>query len=426
MAAPLRSAGAAASTAAKSGIFTPRAVFEVTSSLPRSYYLGHHVSALASMRKILSSISLILECRDSRIPITSANPLLETALAGRDRIIVYTKSNLLAPGGNRQRVLKEQRQLLGDFHAGRLTGSGVFASEEQEDELDNEDGWEIQPGARRPKSSRREEQDRDAEGGPARTTVVFTDQSNLRSINQLIETIKQRAVAAESLTGLRAMVVGMPNSGKSSLLNVLRRVGMSPELPNAARTGAEPGVTRKLSTPVRVIPEDTAAGIDSGVFVVDAPGVFVPYVSDVEAMLKLSLVGCVKDGLVPAETIADYLLFQMNLRDPTMYGELSAPTNDPLVFLENIALRTGKLEKGGLPNIVQAADWIVQQWRGGFVGRFGLDEVSETALRARALKDARGESDGPVSMNQARKRIKEARKEKQAAKRGAAKGGGIV
>ena len=141
-------------------------------------------------------------------------------------------------------------------------------------------------------------------------------------------------------------------------------------------------------------------------------------------MLKLSLVGCVKDGLVPAETVADYMLFLLNQRDPTLYADLCAtPTNDIQVFLDAVAVRTGKLLKGGIPSREQAADWVVQQWRGGRLGRFGLDGISEEALAARKKRLVLEQTEGVgarLSLNQARKREKEARKARAAAKRAAA------
>ncbi|KAH8662201.1 mitochondrial GTPase-like protein 1 [Xylariales sp. PMI_506] len=374
---------------ASSPAFVARSTFEVSSSITRSYYLGHHAGALSAMRRVLSNISLIIECRDSRVPLTSTNPLLESSLTGRDRIIVYTKSDLSTPP-KAERHRQKQESLLAKWHAERHgvlhAGAGGLGA------------------------------------GAGRTEVVFTDERAPKTINKLLEAMKQRASAADSLTGLRALVVGMPNAGKSTLLNAMRRVGM--HLPKAARTGAQPGVTRKLSTPVRVIPEDTSAGIEQGVFVVDTPGVFVPYVGSVDAMLKLSLVGCVKDNLVPVETVADYLLYHLNLRDPGLYAEYCQPTNDAAEFLDGIAIRTGKLLKGGTPARELAATWVVQQWRKGLMGRFSLDEISEEALRDWAIQgSAAGVGEQTLSLNQARKQEKEARKTRNLAKRQAATDG---
>jgi hypothetical protein len=78
--------------------FIPRAVFPTQLSLPRSYFLGHHASGLSKMKTMLSSIDLIIECRDYRVPLTSRNPLFEQSLAGRERLVIYTKRDLGSKG----------------------------------------------------------------------------------------------------------------------------------------------------------------------------------------------------------------------------------------------------------------------------------------------------------------------------------------
>ena len=74
--------------------FLPRTVFPALQNLPRSYYLGHHAKGLQQMKRTLASVDLIIECRDYRVPLTSRNPLFEETLAGRPRVIVYTKRDL--------------------------------------------------------------------------------------------------------------------------------------------------------------------------------------------------------------------------------------------------------------------------------------------------------------------------------------------
>ena len=88
--------------------FIPRRVFPRLDSLPRSYFLGHHRAGLEKMKNMLSNIDLIMECRDSRIPITSRNPLLEEYLAGKERVIVQTKHDLVKDVSKRSAKIKTE------------------------------------------------------------------------------------------------------------------------------------------------------------------------------------------------------------------------------------------------------------------------------------------------------------------------------
>ncbi len=197
------------------------------------------------------------------------------------------------------------------------------------------------------------------------------------------------------------MVVGMPNVGKSSLLNALRGVGVHKG--KVAHTGAQPGVTRKIGTTVKII-EGEESG--EGVYLVDTPGVFIPYVPNAEAMLKLALCGSVKDTIIAPTTLADYLLFHLNLYDPRTYGEYAPPTNDVVQLLDSVARKTGRLQKGGTSDQEASALWLIQRWRNGHLGRFLLDEVTEATLEA----ERRANESAGVSLSQGRKMMKELRK----------------
>lgn len=233
--------------------------------------------------------------------------------------------------------------------------------------------------------------------------VVFTDHRNKHDVRDLLDTIWTHSQREMSLTGSRMMVVGMPNVGKSSLLNALRKEGLGKA--KAARTGAQPGVTRKIATSVKIILGNEKS---EGVYLLDTPGVFVPYVPDAEAMLRLALCGSVKDTIVHPTTLADYLLFHMNKVDAGLYEQYCPPTNDIRELLSAVATKTGRLQKGGTPDLEASALWIIQRWRNGHLGRFVLDEVSEDALAD--YSDA--SANAAPSMTQARKAFKDMQRQK--------------
>ncbi|XP_012590275.1 PREDICTED: mitochondrial ribosome-associated GTPase 1, partial [Condylura cristata] len=139
-------------------------------------------------------------------------------------------------------------------------------------------------------------------------SVVFTDCVRDRNVGQIVPLVTE--LVASSCRYHRAerlehcvMVIGVPNVGKSSLINALRRQHLKKG--KATRVGGEPGVTRAMTSRIQVCERPP-------VFLLDTPGVLAPRVDSVETGLKLALCGTVLDHLVGEETLADYLLYTLN------------------------------------------------------------------------------------------------------------------
>ncbi|CDK27250.1 unnamed protein product [Kuraishia capsulata CBS 1993] len=299
-----------ASMAASVSKFIPRTVFpDYRVSL--ADFKGHHVVAMTKLTQLAPQIDLVLEVRDSRAPISTGNVLLDRPLQGKDKIVLYSKSDLsnLDP------------QLLKKWHR-------------SESEY-----------------------------------MIFNSNSD-RDKKKLLQLCKQKhaEMYPPPPLGLRMIVTGMPNVGKSVIVNNLRRLGMGGKRngygKNVARTGGQPGVTRSTSEVIWISKSPS-------IYVYDTPGVSLPQAKNSETMITLALVGAVKPTKVDPVIVADYLLYVLNLQDPTggLYSDyLKDPTNDISVLLRAIAIKLKKYRYVDKKIVVDetgtAIHWV-DKWRQG-------------------------------------------------------------
>lgn len=311
--------------------FVPRRIFP-DYNLPLNNFKGHHQKALTKFGHLAPQIDLVLEVRDCRAPIATRNVLFDRVLAQKLKIILYSKKDLS--------VLKPD--LLNKWH------------------LAKNETYKL---------------------------IDCRDKKDARLIIAMIKDMYEQMNPPPPL-GLRMMIIGMPNVGKSSLVNTLREVGLKNEFAGAistkktkvARTGGQPGVTRSTSEIIRL-------SRDPDLLVHDTPGVFLPTVKDTETMLSLSLAGCVHESFVDSVIQADYLLFLLNLQDPTgaAYRRyLKRPTNDIYELLYAIAKKRKVLKNETYDELGMANHWV-NMWKQG------KDDNHKTLFDLSAILEANGD-----------------------------------
>jgi len=176
---------------------------------------------------------------------------------------------------------------------------------------------------------------------------------------------------------LHFIILGIPNVGKSSIINALRNMHLKKK--SSAEVAPKPGVTRHVM-------DEMLVNYNPRAYIKDTPGILTPRIESVEAAYKLSLANVLTSEHLNADAVADYLLFWLNKRGRHEYVsalDLDEPTDDFMKLLKAICfkkgftenrrdLRTGRNRR--FPAYNRAVDVFVNTWRKGGMGCCLLDD----------------------------------------------------
>ena len=278
------------------------------------WYPGHMTKTRRQIEADLKQVDAVCEIVDARIPVSSRNPDIDSICAGKPRILVLNRMDLADPSAT---------QRWADYF--RKKGMAVISTD-----CRNRKGIaDFTPAARKACVQKLE---RDAARGMSRP--------------------------------IRVMVVGIPNVGKSTLINQI-----------SGRKGAKaenrPGVTRGKQW----------VTVDKSLLLLDTPGILWPKFEDPEVGLKLAYTGAVKEGVIDLEELACALMELLHRYYPGALAERyrieAAPGTPGYRMLEMAGKNRGFLLSRGEIHTERMAKVLVDEFRSGKLGRFTLEMPEE-------------------------------------------------
>lgn len=279
------------------------------------WYPGHMTKAKRAMKEDIKLIDLVIELVDARVPLSSRNPDIDGLAAGKARMVILNKSDLADQGLNaRWAAWFEARNI----HV-------------------------VQADSRN-------------KGTLKRVQDVVQE-----ACKEKIERDRKRGILNRPI---RAMVVGIPNVGKSTFINSF--AGKA-----CAKTGNKPGVT-KGNQWIR---------LNKTLELLDTPGILWPRFEDQKAGLKLALIGSINDQILNKEELAWECVRFMEKNYPLelneRFGLEDNEERDPVRVLEDIARVRACLIKGGELDIPRAAGLLLDDFRAGKLGRVTLERPED-------------------------------------------------
>ncbi len=280
------------------------------------WFPGHMARTRRKIKEVLPQIDVVVELVDARAPLSSRNPEMDSLTAGKPRLVVLTKSDMADDATTHRWVAALKKQ---------------------------------------------------------GTLAMAVDCKTGRGINQFVPLLRE--VMADKIAvweekgmvgrPIRALVAGIPNVGKSSFINRMTRGGK-------AKVEDRPGVTRHNQWFV----------IEGGVHLLDTPGVLWPKFEDQTAAMYLAFTGAIKDQVLDGEELACSLLtvLERDYKDRLIERyklDESVFCEDSWELLQAIGRKRGMLISGGEINTERASIMLLDEYRGGKLGRISLESPAQ-------------------------------------------------
>ncbi|KAI4494381.1 hypothetical protein M0802_008873 [Mischocyttarus mexicanus] len=306
---------------------TFRETFKVVDKESLRWFPGHMNKGLKQMEQRLKNVDCVIEVHDARVPISGRQADFRRTLTGlKPHIFVLNKIDLAD--------LRFKEQIVSN-----LRNEGL-------------------------------------------SHILFTNFKNeaCKGMKKILPLAKKLISNSERYNrsneeSFAMMIIGIPNVGKSSLINRLRSTYLKKS--KATKVGPIAGVTRSVLTHIKI-------SENPNFFLYDTPGILAPNVSNINCALKLALIGCLQDHLIGYTTLSDFLLFSLNKRKKYEYVEklgLREPSDDIIYVLTFIAAKLGKTLKLRYnneyivkPDLQTAAIQFISMFRSGEFGLICLDE----------------------------------------------------
>lgn len=280
-----------------------------------NWYPGHMTKARREMEEKIRLVDMVIELRDARAPLSSVNPVIAQIVGSMPRLIVLAKKDRADSAVTARWVKK-------------LEGEGVMV-----------------------------------------LALDLIKDNVAKAISAACEQLMRAKIAKGKARGMKhveikAMVVGIPNVGKSTLINSVSRK-------KRAKTADHPGVTRNL-TWIKVSPD---------VALMDTPGVLWPKFDDQATAIKLALCGSIKEDILPVDEVTNYALSYLAEKYPELLTKRYdiRDFSSPDVIIAQIADNRHTLDYNGNPDLEKATGLRFREIRNGVIGAISWEIPDENS-----------------------------------------------